>query len=159
MEAPSAQSSALLTGSDSRGPSGSGLLPTSLGPLLPGQGTPRRSPNSTTVSHSPSSGRADSSLLSPRGSSKGHQEDQYPSVLTSDTPEEIDASISDSDRRKKLNNVNPTEEPDVEDNLTQEEKHFLRSVARGHLDLVEECIADGVDITVRNSFNRCPNPT
>ena len=41
-----------------------------------------------------------------------------------------------------------------EDHLTEEEKHFLHCVARGFLDLVEDCIMAGVDITVKNRFHR-----
>lgn len=41
-----------------------------------------------------------------------------------------------------------------EDHLTEEERHFLHCVARGFLDLVEDCIIAGVDITVKNRFNR-----
>lgn len=45
-------------------------------------------------------------------------------------------------------------EEETEDHLTEEERHFLHCVARGFLDLVEDCIVAGVDITVKNRFNR-----
>lgn len=45
-------------------------------------------------------------------------------------------------------------EEETEDHLTEEERHFLHCVARGFLDLVEDCIVAGVDIAVKNRFNR-----
>lgn len=82
--------------------------------------------------------------------------DRTTTIHTQEQPED---DVEQTVTAKEGKQAGPKDEGAVEieeseDHLTEEERHFLHCVARGFLDLVEDCILAGVDITVKNRFNR-----